>query len=286
MGTFTPTRLPDLRQGYYELAQAVLRHGRRRDARGYSTLDLADASFTIEDPTRALPVGVGRAALNEGIAYAEATLLCGGLASPTLLSSVAPAFRRFMDGGSLAGAYGPLVRPQMEAVVASLRDDPATRQAVVRVHPGAHEVVGLRDVPCTLSVGFERDGDELHARATMRSNDLFLGLAYDAFMFCQLGWTVANALSLRLATYTHHSYSLHVYSRDLDRVEKLHPYDGTEHPEPTGFGRYTARAYEDVRRRAEAVHDGVLEDPTPSEAMYAERLAGYDRLTRTAGFSV
>lgn len=281
--------VPDLREGYVHLCQQVLARGRKREARGYVAYDVADASFTVTDARKLLPYGTGRK-VNADIALGEALLLCGGLASPSLLVGASPAFRRFLDGGVLAGAYGPLIRPQMDAVVRSLVTDPDTRQAVVRVHPGAHEVVGLRDVPCTLGFGFELRDDGLHMRAVMRSNDVFLGLTYDAFMFGQLGWTVANLLGVELVTYTHFAYSLHAYERNLEEIEALSA-PGTRIPDdgPTGFGSVpcagTYRDYEPARARAEQVYDGNLKDPTSSEEWYLEQLSGVYRLTRTANFA-
>jgi thymidylate synthase len=283
---FSPTVLPDLRAGYREVARSVLHGGRRREARGFVAFDVADATFTVENTRRVLPLGA-RPEIRPAIGYAEALLLCAGVESPSLLESVSGSFRRFMDGGALAGSYGPLMRPQMEYVVSALKRDHDSRQAIVQVHPGAHNTAGLRDVPCTLNLGFELRSDGIHMRSTMRSNDVWLGLTYDAFQFCQLGWTVANIFDVPLVSYTHHAYSLHVYERDVGRVEEMLALDVEEYDdEPTGFGKWAWTSYEAKRRRAEMIYERVIpENVSGSERDYLETLQLYDRQIRTQGFA-
>jgi hypothetical protein len=286
---FSPYELTDLRDGYRSLVEAVRSTGRKREARGFVTYDVADACFTVLNTDAVLPVGVGRDP-KAAIGYAEALQLIGGFESPSLVSSVSPTFRRFMDGGALAGSYGPLTRAQMPCVVETLRQDRDSRQAVVQVHPGLQNVQGLRDVPCTINLGFELRSDGLHMRATMRSNDVWLGLAYDAFQFCQLGWSVANVFSVPLASYTHHAYSLHLYERDVDKVDRLHAYELDplgRNEEPHGFD---GRSWSDVRRQAEWIYENPrahLEGKFLSESdlAYLEALEPYTRTTRTEGFS-
>lgn len=283
---FAPRVVEDLRDGYVEIVRDVLAYGREREARGYVARDVADACFTVLDTRALLPLGVGRD-INPQIGYAEALLFCGGVESPSLAVSASKAFRRFFDGGALAGSYGPLTRSQMPHVVDVLRGDPDSRQAVVQVHPGLQNVLGLADVPCTINLGFELRDDGLHVRATMRSNDVWLGLAYDAFQFGQVGWTLANVLGVELVSYTHHAYSLHIYERDWDKVEGLHEsrlnnfsYD------PTGFGRDEDTTWEAARRRAIQVYENCRPvGATVSEDTYLSVLGDLHRETRVANFT-
>jgi thymidylate synthase len=296
-----PFVLPDLRNGYVDLVNHVLEHGVKASPRGYETREVRGATITINDTRRLLPYDVGRD-LKPAIGYAEALLLCGGIQSPSLLTSVSPAFSRFMDGGGLAGAYGPRVRPQMEHAIKQLRADSDTRQAIVQVYNPHADQLPVRDVSCTLGFGFHvRDGD-LHMHTTMRSQDVWLGAAYDLFMFGQLGHTVANVLGLRLATLTHHVYSLHIYARNFEAAAGLHyidPDEPMQSAEPRGFGDpdtwHHSRAslkvdgyetYEEVRQRAVALYElQTPSDITWSELSYADVLGDYQRAISSANFS-
>lgn len=274
----------------------VLQHGRRTEPRGYKTWEIEDATIVIENPRRLLPIGVGRGT-RQAIGAAEALGLCAGLDVTTLCVSVSDAFSRFLDGSVLWGQYGRRVRGQMESVITRLRDDKDSRQAVVQIYDPAYDQLNVRDIPCTLGFGFRiRDGG-LHMTARMRSQDAWLGLAYDAFFFGQLGWTVANLLDVELTRLCIKQDSLHVYERDVDKIgEQLHWWDGTALEEPRGFGYrvddgshfFCRLGYESFRVRAESVYNQeTLECPTASESeqWYVDTLNSYSRLTRTQNFS-
>lgn len=290
----------NLRDGYLELAQHVLRVGAKVSPRGYETREIQDFQFMLTDPTDALPLGVGRKP-NLAIGAAEALQLCGGMSDPTMMVSIAKNFSRFLDGGVLHGAYGPRVRPQLPRVANRLVLDRDTRQAIIQVWDPLYDLEDARDLPCTLGFGFRIRDDKLNMSAVMRSNDVWLGTAYDVFMFTQLQCTVANALGLEVGTYTHHAYSFHVYARDYDKVEALHAYEA--HPlrrdpyeplfKPSGFGfkfqgapeEWDPGVMEYVMLRARQVHTGDwIAAETATERWYRDVLSPYDRLVQTANF--
>lgn len=289
-----PYVIENMRDGYVELVDWVRDYGSDVAPRGMKTCEIEDATFVLNDPLDALPVGVGRD-LNLAIGAAEALLLCGGISSPTLLTSVSSTFRRFLDGGDLHGGYGRRIRDQVPRVVERLAVDPDTRQAIITIWDPAYDQVDTRDLPCTLNFGFRvRDG-KLNMSVCMRSSDLWLGLPYDVFTFTQLQCTVAHALGLPVGTYTHHAYSFHLYERNLGAIDKLHTFvpDVQDRAHPSGFG-YPGRlgatprqAVEDSQKTAVAIHnvEALPEDVMDSELWYEEILRGYWRLTPTDNFA-
>lgn len=286
-----PYVVEDLRDGYVKIVQHVRDHGKVVSPHGFKTWEIEDACFTVTDTTKLLPLGVGRSP-NVLIGLGEALLLCGGLGSPSLMTGITDSMRRFIDGGQFHGAYGPRVRGQLESVITRLRGDRDSRQAIVQIWDPAYDGIdGLRDYPCTLNFGFRLRDDELHMSATMRSNDVWLGLAYDAFMFGQLGWTIANVLGVNFGSYTHHAYSLHLYERNADAVENLHSFDVNGYVvEPRGFGYVSEIGglpdYEFSRKRAETVYRGLEpSSPTSSELLYLESLSDVPRLMRKENFA-
>ena len=285
--------IDDMRTGYLELVDWVRSTGREVAPRGYRTWEIEDAVFKLNDPTDALPIGVGRRP-KLAIGAAEALLLCSGLASPSLLTEVSPTFRRFLDGGDLHGGYGRRIGMQLPRVVERLRQDPDSRQAIVSIWDPLYDMQDSRDVPCTLNFNFRIRNGRLNMSTAMRSNDVWLGAAYDVFMFTQLQCTIAHALGIDVGTYTHHAYSFHIYERNLEAVEKLHAFDAREatddhkdfwNTRPVGFGR-VSDAIPKIMSRARDIYDGVEPTaPTASEQWYMETLRPYSRLSATANFT-
>jgi hypothetical protein len=134
------------------------------------------------------------------------------------------AFEAYMNNGRLIGAYGPRLYHQMENVVRLICQDPDTRQAAALVWRGDETTLALmgnKDVPCTVALSWNVRNGKLNASTVMRSNDVFLGVAYDFWMFTRLQMTLAWALGLELGDYRHHAISLHAYERDWDKVNEF-----------------------------------------------------------------
>lgn len=289
----SPVVIENMRDGYADLVRGVLLNGRPVAPRGYKTWEVEDATFELLDPTDALPVGVGRD-INPAIGAAEALCLIGGIGDPTLMTSVSKAFHRFLDGGQLHGAYGPRVAPQLVQAVKRLERDPDSRQAIVTIWDPMYDNSNVRDLPCTLSFNFRIRDDKLNMSTTMRSNDVWLGTAYDVFMFTQLQCTIANVLEIPVGTYRHHAYSLHLYERNIDAVDQLHDFNPEAevlklegfHPDPrqphdSTAGDRMAQAME----RAGRVHDvEPVFEPSLTEHWFETTLRGFDRLVRTDNF--
>lgn len=217
----TELRYDDMRVGYIGLLKEILHRGQEVSPRGQRTKELRGVTLVLSDPTQAVPVGTTRA-LNLRIGAAETVQLVGGVSNLSQLDEVsAGRFSRYADDGRLRGAYGPRVHRQLLSAVESLAEDPTTRQAHVVVWRPEDAGSRSRDVPCTVSFGFHvRDG-RLSMQTHMRSNDAFLGVPYDLWMFTRLQMVVAGSLGLPLGDYTHHVDSMHIYERDAERARKV-----------------------------------------------------------------
>lgn len=266
----------NMRDGYIKVVDHVRTWGEEVSPRGQATLEVQGATIVLHDPYDALPVGVGRG-LNPGIAAAEAAQLIGGVSFPDLMVRISKNFKAFRDDGTFHGAYGPRVRAQLPAVLRRLKTDPSTRQAIVVLWDPVRDtfVDGLSDYPCTISLQyFIRDG-QLEAHTHMRSNDVWWGLAYDAFQFTQLQITMANVLGIEAGRYYHHANSLHFYTRDEAAADKLHVFRG----DPVSVTRVEAfRGSDMVSAMAVARRHllGVVEPYSPAyNPWYATHLNPY-----------
>lgn len=222
-----------MRELYPELGRAILDEGRMVAPRGLPTIELSPALIVLTDPLDALPTGTGRGVV-PALAVVEALSLVAGEADPRLFRAASEHYANFVDPstGELEVAYGPRLGRQMQDVVARLQADQTSRQAHVNLWHAEIDVPGLRAYPCVTSCGFTARNGLLNCFVEMRSNDFWLGLPYDMFMFTQLQVTLANVLGSGLGSYVHYARSLHVYGKDVDKVEALGLTTGRTSPAP------------------------------------------------------
>jgi thymidylate synthase len=240
------------------------------------TYDLGPTTILLRSSYDALPLGTGRG-LNVGIAAAEAAQLVAGYVDHTLLPRISPAFKQFLDPDTqrFHGAYGDRIGTQIRDVVRRLKRDPDTRQAVVTLWNPLLDNASARDIPCTVALNFAVVAGKLELRTQMRSNDIWLGFPYDVFMFTQLQQSVARALELPPGPYTHGTWSLHLYKRDIERVEELRSDVPESVYQPTGFGAF-GESWLAIQRAARAVLDGTSDGTRPlSERWYVDSLSKY-----------
>lgn len=233
--------LPDLRSGYVALVDHVRLRGQPSSPRGLPIREVENFTFTVANLRDTLPIGVGRLPSTQ-LAAIEALQLIGGVSTPGLLVAAAPQFAEYREPeGYFHGAYGPRVESQVAEVLRKLDEDHDTRQAVITIwDPAEDNLLGKRDYPCTVALGFRLRRDRLNLSVVMRSNDAWLGVPYDVFQFSQLQWSVAERLGVEPGTYTHTAWSMHLYERDLERAEQLYP-PKTQQPRlPTGVDELTA----------------------------------------------
>lgn len=110
---------------------------------------------------------------------------------------------------------------QLEHVIKLLKENPATRQAVVTMyHPqDLYRAERSKDLPCTLCLNFLIRDSKLNLIATMRSNDHWLGFPYDVFCFTTLQQLLAEQLGVDVGWYQHQAMSLHLYDRNIDKAK-------------------------------------------------------------------
>ena len=104
---------------------------------------------------------------------------------------------------------------QLDKVVAMLKSNPETRQAVISIYDGKEISTYRKDTPCTYAVQFTVLDNKLHMAVLMRSNDLWFGFCNDQYCFASLQELVAERLSMELGTYYHFAHNLHLYNNKL-----------------------------------------------------------------------
>lgn len=208
--------------GYVDLVRHVLRHGTKVSPRGMLTREIEDATIFIDNVYSTLPLGVGRGAV-PGIGAVEACQLLGGVSMPELVIAVGPQFKNYAeDNGIFHGAYGLRTDGQYAHVVDKLKADPSTRQAVVTIwNPEYDNQPSKRDYPCTVLHQFRIRNGKLNMSVYMRSNDVWLGAAYDFFQFTRVQLALCSVLGVQPGAYAHHVGSLHIYEQHFGAAENL-----------------------------------------------------------------
>jgi len=264
--------------------------GRRVYDAGYTTIEIARPDLPQ------LPVSTGRG-INMDIAAIEAIQLISGEAKHDLVLKIAPQFEAYSDvtgngddGDPMVrefhGNYGGRMQPEpfhacgcdhyhfsyLECVVAKIKRDRDTRQAVVNIWDNRLDngTPGMHDYPCTIALVLRVFKGRLDMHVMMRSNDAWLGLPFDIWQFNQWHWTAANMLGVPLGRYTHLATSMHIYEDDLEKVEKVYDRSNVANISlPRGFS-HVQDAADIINGNTELSHR-----ESASHRWYAERLAPY-----------
>lgn len=208
--------------GYVDLVQHVLKNGQEAAPRGMETREIEDAVIHISDVYHTLPLKVNRGTV-PGIGAVEACQLLAGVSFPQTVVAVGPQFKNYTeDNGIFHGAYGLRTDGQYDAVIDKLKNDSDSRQAVVTIwNPEYDNQPSKRDYPCTVLHQFRIRNNKLNMSVYMRSNDVWLGAAYDFFQFTQVQIALASVLGIEPGKYAHHVGSLHIYEQHYGVAEDL-----------------------------------------------------------------
>lgn len=263
-------KLQDGVNGYVDLVRWVLTCGEEVAPRGQKTREIEDATIFIEDVYNTLPLGISRGTV-PGIGAVEACQLLGGVSYPETVIDVGPQFKKFTeDNGLFHGAYGLRTAGQYDVIIDRLKSDPSTRQAVVTIwNPQFDLLPSKRDYPCTILHQFRIRKNKLNMSVYMRSNDVWLGAAYDFFQFTRVQLAIASVLGIEPGTYGHHVGSLHIYEEHYDLAENLKYADKIEEI-PYISGSTWAQVATKARVALHAVYDKYTYDRlTPDALWYA-----------------
>lgn len=270
----TPTiHIGDGVNGYVYLVNWVLMHGEEVAPRGQKTREIEDATIFIEDVYNTLPLNINRGTV-PGIGAVEACQLIGGVSYPETVIAVGPQFKNFTeDNGLFHGAYGLRTKGQYDAIVERLRQDPSTRQAVVTIWNPTYDLLpGKRDYPCTVLHQFRIRNNKLNMSVYMRSNDVWLGAAYDFFQFTRVQIAIASILGIEPGTYAHHVGSLHIYEQHYGAAEDL-KMTNSKVDIPVLTGSSWGMVEEKAILALDAVYDKyIYERLTPDQKWYTDAM--------------
>jgi thymidylate synthase len=189
-------------------------------------INLGQAFFEIsaEDPRL---IFLTSRKINPVFAIVEsAWILLGSNRLAPLRNEIADFEKYSDDGETLFGAYGKRLREsfgfdQIELSIEILRKDPASRRVVLNMYSPGDLTAVSKDIPCNTSVFLKIVNGRLDITVINRSNDLFLGIPYNIFVFGLLQQYIAERLNCPIGVQRHFTDCLHLYERDLQRARDV-----------------------------------------------------------------
>ena len=165
--------------------------------------------------------------LNHNFMTGEAWWILDGRNDVKSLAKYMGKIERYSDDGiRFFGAYGPKIVDQLSYCIKTLIKDHDSRQACLTIWRQNPPL--SKDIPCTVSLQFFLRKDRLYTVANMRSQDIWLGLPYDAFNFSAISFFVCLSLrkilvqpTLKLGELYINAASRHLYSTDEEEAQKL-----------------------------------------------------------------
>jgi thymidylate synthase len=211
-----------------ETIKQLVEVGMPHSSRDGDTYESLNANLILTDPTRIIMKSPSRK-FSRRYAMAELLWYLSG-AKEGWIKHYAPQYERFLDDGYAHGAYGWRMRmrsgDQLTKTIEMLKRDPDTRRAVMQFYAADIDLDATqKDIPCTLTLQFIVRQSHLHLIVSMRSNDAWLGLPNDVFCFAALQQIVAGLAGFNVGTYFHNAGSMHLYTRDFEKVNRSEIYN-------------------------------------------------------------
>lgn len=198
------------------------------NSRDGNVYDLGQAYFEFNQPDNQILLLRNRK-FNPYFAVVESAWVLSGNNKLEELEKIISGYGQFSDDGSvLNGAYGYRMRSffkeidQLEALITLLIDNPNTRRAVITLY-APEDILNNEslDIPCNTTLYFKIRNGKLDITVINRSNDIFLGIPYNVFLFSVVLRYVAYRINVSIGVQRHFTDCLHLYEKHIDKVKEI-----------------------------------------------------------------
>ncbi|GAB6181760.1 hypothetical protein JCM14036_30790 [Desulfotomaculum defluvii] len=165
--------------------------------------------------------------INPFFALVEFSWIISGSNELLPLEQYIKSYSKFSDDGkTLNGAYGFRLRSffgfdQINRAIEILRYDQNSRRVVLNMWSPTDLNIISKDLPCNTSVFLKIRDQRLDMTVVNRSNDLYLGIPYNVFVFYLLQLYISQKLGCQIGVQRHFTDSLHLYQENFGQVEKI-----------------------------------------------------------------
>lgn len=125
-----------------------------------------------------------------------------------------------IERGNWAYTYHSRMAEQVPFVIKELQRNPSSRRAVIDIRDWRYDSMDGNENPACLQhlQYFIRD-NALHCKVLFRSNDACKATFMNAFALIMLQQRIAEALGVKMGTYTHRANSYHCYEKDFSMLQ-------------------------------------------------------------------
>ena len=197
------------------------------NSRAGNVYDLGQAYFEFYHPDNQILLLRNRK-FNPYFAVVESAWVLSGNNKLEELEKIISRYGEFSDDGStLNGAYGQRMRhffdiDQLEELIRLLINEPNTRRAVITLYaPDDLLNTKSKDIPCNTTLYFKIRNGKLDITVINRSNDIFLGIPYNVFLFSVILRYVAHKINVNIGVQRHFTDCLHLYEEHIDKVKEI-----------------------------------------------------------------
>ena len=134
-------------------------------------------------------------------------------------------WKQFQDKeGKQDYTYASRMKNQIDKVIAELKRNPDTRQAIIEIHNNEKDIDsmgGKKRIPCSMfyQLMIRKDGNnikKLNIVYVMRSTDFYTHFKNDIWLACELRDYIAKEVLIKPGTFTMFASSLHMYKKDWE----------------------------------------------------------------------
>lgn len=261
-------------QAQLYLLAKILRDGDRASPRGAPTKELLNVSFTIKKPRRRLTTLKMRK-WSLPLAFGELCWHLSGSNSASFISFYAKNWSKSADSHDrISGScYGNKLffkpspdNSQWEAIKNILTCDPSSRRAIATsIDIESPATIESNDISCLSSIQFLIRKGKLDCFVSMRSNDAFIGLPYDIFIFTFFQELLSLELGVQIGQYHHYASSLHIYEnheKTAQEIASKGEYDSGEMPEMKDLTSIPLLIEnEALYRKMDSSKENIIRDP-------------------------
>lgn len=225
-----------MNEAYNVIAKTILERGEKNNG----TTELMNAVFSIENPMENLTLMRGQTKWGVPISYNLAELIWyyAGDNSAAYIGRFAKLWNMIKnEDGSVNSAYGYVLMNkfgynQIDTVIEGLSQNPNSRRATLKFNTPHFDKENninqnnVGDEVCTMYADFLIRDNKLYMTTSMRSNDIWSGLTADVLFFTSLQQYIMNKINEKtgehytLGAYTHFANSMHLYDRNLEKLQE------------------------------------------------------------------
>lgn len=250
-------RCSNATQAFEQAYTMVDRYGEEVDSRIGKTKHLTDMTIVVENPYQNVCLNPVR---NLSLRYmlGEIKWYLSGSNKVADIAKYAKMWNDLTDDGeTVNSAYGYRIFHkfgfnQLQYCIDKLKSNPYDRQAVIHIKEASN--MPTKDTPCTCLLQFTCEGGKLNLHTYMRSNDIWLGLPYDAAFFMVVLQIVSTKTGIPVGRYYHTVGDLHLYEKHWGKPV-YNPADHSSELEDLGWD-YCLESPEMI----DAVLDGAAPD--------------------------